>query len=187
MVNPECDFLTLAKNRRTTFEFDDTQISDKDLNYILECARWAASPHNDQPWKLIIIKNKTMIEKLMNLSHYGAFYSSPSMGIAIVLESPFENKKGLLKGKNKEFIDSHKYMAIGSILANVVTAVESIGYNSAIISIEPKEANTLLKVPKGKEALVLIAIGKEKKGAFHKPHERKPLSQITCQEIYEEK
>ena len=47
------DFLSLSKSRRTTYEFSDKSVKDKDLNKILEAARWAPSCANSQPWKFI--------------------------------------------------------------------------------------------------------------------------------------
>lgn len=187
MANPNYDFLSLVRNRKTTFEFDESELPEKDVKYILECARWAASAHNEQPWKLIIIKNKKTIQALIELGAYGAYYGTPKLAIAVVLEEMYSDKKALLKGQNKNYVTSHQYMNIGSIEAYIVLAVEALGYKSAIISMPPEKAGAVLKVPKEKTTLLLIAIGGEKNNAYQKPHVRKQLSEIINYEYYGEK
>src|SRR3989344_2581411 len=80
------DFLTLALNRKTTYEFSERKIKDNSILKILEAARWSPSCSNSQPWHFIIIKNAETIKKLINISSYGGFHTDPSLIIAVVLD-----------------------------------------------------------------------------------------------------
>jgi len=79
-------FESLAKRRKTTYEFSDKKVSDKEINRLIECARWAPSAGNSQPWYFIVVKNPKKITALIDSAYYGAFHNDPPCIIAIVLD-----------------------------------------------------------------------------------------------------
>lgn len=54
----------LIKARRSIRRFKPMKISRKTINEILELARWAPSAHNAQPWRIVVIDDGTVKEKL---------------------------------------------------------------------------------------------------------------------------
>lgn len=64
------DFQELVKFRRSSRWIFSTkkQIPDEDLHKILEAARWAPTPHNRQPYEIIVVKNKDVIKKISEIS-----------------------------------------------------------------------------------------------------------------------
>ncbi len=54
---------TIAK-RRSVRSFEQKQISDEELNLILEAGLQAPSGHNDQPWYFSVIQDKGLIKEL---------------------------------------------------------------------------------------------------------------------------
>lgn len=63
------EFIEAVLKRRTyRGHFTDKPISQKDLDVIIEAARWAPSPFNTQPWDILIItqqKSKDMLADLV--------------------------------------------------------------------------------------------------------------------------
>jgi nitroreductase len=57
----------ILKRRNYRGHFIDRHISQKDLDFIIEAARWATSPFNIQPWQLLIITNQESKDRLANL------------------------------------------------------------------------------------------------------------------------
>lgn len=45
-------------------EFKEDQISDEDIKFLIDCARYAPSGFNIQPWSFLVIKNKEVMQKL---------------------------------------------------------------------------------------------------------------------------
>ncbi|MCP4764121.1 MAG: nitroreductase, partial [archaeon] len=78
------DLLTLMKERRSIRTFKSDPISEENLRKILEAARWCQSGSNKQPWRLIIIRNRKVIEDLTKIAIYGKFINQVSIVIAIV-------------------------------------------------------------------------------------------------------
>ena len=63
------DYQELVKFRRSSRWTFSTkkQIPDEDLNKILEAARWAPTPHNRQPYEIIVVKNKEIMKELSEI------------------------------------------------------------------------------------------------------------------------
>ena len=53
-------------NRRSIRDFKEEQISDEDLNIILECGRYAPSGMNRQSYAFVAIQNEDMMHELVN-------------------------------------------------------------------------------------------------------------------------
>lgn len=62
------DFLNLVQSRRSIRGFDKTQdVSDEAIQYIINCARWAPSGGNGQPWEFLVIRDETMRNRIADL------------------------------------------------------------------------------------------------------------------------
>ena len=62
------EFMETVLKRRTYREhFTDKPISQQDLDLIIEAARWAPSPFNTQPWKILIVTEQEGKNKLAEL------------------------------------------------------------------------------------------------------------------------
>lgn len=61
------NFLNLVKMRRRIRNFIPDPIVDEYVEKIIEAARWAPSGGNYQPWEFIIIKNKDVKDKIVNI------------------------------------------------------------------------------------------------------------------------
>lgn len=61
------EILTTIKQRRSIRKFKDISISKKHINEILNCGRLAPSAKNRQPWKFLVITNKSKINDIANL------------------------------------------------------------------------------------------------------------------------
>jgi nitroreductase len=58
-------FLELVKERRTIRRFKPGPIPDEYVEKIIEAARWAPSGYNSQPWEFVVLKDKKIIETIM--------------------------------------------------------------------------------------------------------------------------
>lgn len=62
------EFMEAVLKRRTYREhFTDKPISQKDLDVIVEAARWAPSPFNTQPWEILIVTQQKSKNTLADL------------------------------------------------------------------------------------------------------------------------
>lgn len=52
------DFLELTKKRFSARSYKSDEVEEEKLNYIIECARFAPSAVNYQPWHFLIVKSE---------------------------------------------------------------------------------------------------------------------------------
>ncbi|MHA1143315.1 MAG: nitroreductase family protein [Candidatus Helarchaeota archaeon] len=78
--------LDVVKKRKSVRKFTDQDVSDEDLNAVLEAARLAPSGTNKQPWHFIIIKNKETQKKIASLLPWGTFIKKAPIAIAILVQ-----------------------------------------------------------------------------------------------------
>ncbi|MHA1380101.1 MAG: nitroreductase family protein [Candidatus Helarchaeota archaeon] len=62
------DFQDLVKFRRSSrWIFTNKTIPDSEMKKILEAARFAPTPHNSQPFEIIVVKDKDIIKQLSEI------------------------------------------------------------------------------------------------------------------------
>ena len=178
------NFLELAKARKTTYEFTDEKVSDKDLNLILEAGNWAPSCTNTQPWHFIIVKDKKRISELMMTANYGDFHVDPSMIIVLVLLSDRCPGEGYscFRGKDSMVYDS--FMGVGMVCLNMALQARYLGVDSCIVTPTQKTVKKLLKIRKSDAVPLLLGLGYQDPKAVQKARVRRPLSKVLSSEIF---
>ena len=58
------DIIEIIKTRRSVREYKEDQIPDEDIEFLIDCARYAPSGFNMQPWSFLVIKNKDVMRKI---------------------------------------------------------------------------------------------------------------------------
>ncbi|MGB8218407.1 MAG: nitroreductase family protein [Candidatus Methanoperedens sp.] len=58
------DIIEIIKTRRSVREYKEDQIPDEDIKFLIDCARYAPSGFNTQPWSFLVIKNKDVMRKI---------------------------------------------------------------------------------------------------------------------------
>ena len=77
------DILECIKTRRSIRGYTDQSIAPDILDKLIESAIWAPSGKNGQPWKFCIVQNKTLINKISNLSVHGKWMKTAPCFIAV--------------------------------------------------------------------------------------------------------
>ena len=166
MIN---ETLTIIRQRRSIRQFEARQISDTELNAILEAALFAPTEMNQQKWHFAVVQSKSALEKMDRITRENKLNSN----IAFVV-------------KNAEQDDYHTYyraptvmivsgdkqaksiqIDCGAAAQNIVLAAESLGIGSCIItsagflfaSTNGRKMKKELGIPKGYEHICSIALG----------------------------
>lgn len=166
------DFLQLAMSRQSDRTYDkERPVEPEKLERILEAGRLAPSACNAQPWKMVVITDQELAQKVGKAAAglgMNKFAKDAPVHILVVEESA--NITSLLGGKlkNKHF----PLIDIGILAAHIVLAAESEGLGSCILGwLDEKEIKRLTGVPDSKRLLLDIIIGypvKEKRKKIRK-------------------
>jgi len=178
------DFLSLAKSRKTTYEFEESSVSDKAVGKILEAGRWAPSCTNTQSWHFIVIKDKKNINNLVMTANYGDFHTDPSLIIALVLVKKLCPDKNFSCFKGHDSFVHDSFMCVGMAALNMILEARDLDIDSCLLTPSQKEVKSLLKVKKEDAVPLLVGLGRQRKGAFQKKRERKELKDIVSYEVF---
>jgi nitroreductase len=61
------DIIEIIKTRRSVREYKEEAIPDKDIEFLIDCARFAPTGFNIQPWKFMVVKNKDTKRKISEM------------------------------------------------------------------------------------------------------------------------
>jgi nitroreductase len=79
----------LVKTRRSIRSFKTDSIPDEDVDKIIEVARWAPSGANSQPWEFIVLKDKAIKDRVVEIvKEYGECSRKVELTRAVDLQFP---------------------------------------------------------------------------------------------------
>ncbi len=138
------DGTAFLRSLRAVRRFSHESIPDGVLRDILEVARWTGSSKNSEPWELVVIRDRTVLEELSQLGQYAGHLAGAQAGIALVMEagSAFDG---------------------GRLAQNIMLAAWAHGVGSCIASLYPEEhrqrARDVLGVPDERTLDTVISLG----------------------------
>jgi nitroreductase len=78
--------IAFLRNLRATRQLRPDPLPDAVLHDILEVARWSGSAGNRQPWELVVVRDRAMLERLARIEGANAGHlANAAAGIAIVI------------------------------------------------------------------------------------------------------
>jgi len=200
------NLLDIIKDRRSVKEYSSREVSKEVLFRILEAGRWAPSAHNAQPWRIILIRDSALKQKLAeemasrwneDMSKNGIperhresliktsverFGNAPVLIVAfLTMESMDEYPDA--RRKKIEYV-----MAVQSVAAaieNMLLAAHDEGLGSCWFCAPlfcPDVVRKTLKIPKHVYPQALITLGYPANKP--NPPPRKPLEEIVHQDCW---
>jgi nitroreductase len=140
------EIFRLIKTRRSIRKFTDEPISDDFMNQIIETGIWAPSGRNNQPWKFAVIKDKTLKEKISELTHYTKIILSAHALIAVFLDN------ALSYDRTKDV------MAVGACIQNMLLFIHANGLGAVWLGEILKNKDKVLELVEGSQDLELMAV-----------------------------
>lgn len=131
-MNETNETLEIIKSRRTCRQFLDKQITEEELNYVLEAGLYAPSGLNRQSPKFIVVQDKEVIVELskINTQIWGkgddGFYKAPTVIVVLSCE---------------KILHTYQLDAMCCV-QNMLIAAESIGLGAGCISRAKQEFET---------------------------------------------
>jgi nitroreductase len=165
------DVFEAILGRRSVRKFiKDKPVEEKKLQKILEACRASPSAHNNQPWDLIIIKDKEVLNEIGKQAANANFLTKAPLAVAIVTDPS---------------ASPNWHMVDGALLAqNFALAAHALGLGTCWVgtSMNRDRAKELLNIPKDKNLLTILPLGYPK-GRIP-PTSRKPLKDLIHYEKY---
>lgn len=138
------------RSRRSVRKYRNEPVTDQLINEILEAGRWAPSGMNNQPWRFVVIKDKTFKIKLSTMTNYSGIVSGSDFCVAVFYNSPagYHREKDL--------------MSIGACIQNMLLYAHHLGIGSVWLGeiLKNKDKiSEILGINQSNEFMALIAFG----------------------------
>ena len=140
------EFLDLIKARYSVRKYKSEPIEEEKINIILEAARLAPTAHNQQPFKLIVVKTEGNEENLKRIYPANFFVEAPIIICACaILEEGWKRDDG----KNYTEVDT------SIVMDHLILAATNLGLGTCWIGkFDLKAAREVLNIPENVLPLV---------------------------------
>jgi nitroreductase len=172
------DVMQAIKGRRSIRKYKPDPVSDKDVETVLEAARWAPSWTNNQCWRFVVIRDAELKEKQAAT----AVRNAP----VVIVACAVLGRSGYYKGQIRT--DKGDWFMFDTALAmqNLTLAAHAMGLGTVHIGLfDAKEVARILDVPEGVAVVEMTPLGYPDEEPT--APRRKELADIVFQEKYGKK
>jgi 5,6-dimethylbenzimidazole synthase len=184
------DFFKIIVERRSCREFKKDPVPDKDIQQIVEAARWAPSSANSQPWDVIVVKNpetKTQIQESVKrviakikelrdfpfLRTFTARYMLEAPVQLVVCSDPRFKYVSMMHGVDEDVEQFAMWGSVSMAIQNMLLTAQALGLGSVVFTnFYPSEVKEILSVPDPLKIICILPIGYAA-GTKNPPHRRK--------------
>jgi nitroreductase len=159
------DFAGIIQRRRSVREFSKQAISRKELEKIVDAARFAPTARNVQPWEFVVVTDHAVLLKVAALADNGKFIADAAACIAV-------------------FCSDTKYYLEDGVAAteNILLMATALGIGSCWVAGDKKPycstVADLLHVPSTYKLVSLIALGYPQDKDALRPAEKRTLQEL---------
>ena len=161
------DVIECLKTRLTVRRFTDDPVPDEVVERLLRAVQWAPSSRNQQPWHLVVIRDRDTLAELGRTAQSGKFLADAPLAIAIAMENA-----------DTPWLDA------GRALQQMEIAAWAEGLGTCFVGLPTAEqvgkVKELLRLPDSFELITVLPFGyRAEKNAGRGKRSRKPLSQMA--------
>jgi len=133
--------------RRSIRKYKNKDIPEDDMKTILKSAMHAPIPYEGRTWKLLVVEDKNLIDRIAEISGKQEWVRESNKLILGIITPARGEKKW-------------KTVDVTITLENIVMMAEALGYGSCWVGyFKEKRLKELLKIPPDHQVLAYITIG----------------------------
>jgi len=178
------ELMEAIKTRRSVRNFEPKDVTDEQVNQILEAVQWSQSWANTQCWEVIVVRNPETKAKLQETlpKTNPAFKAMTEAPVIFVLCGKLQ-ASGYYKGQVTTKFGDWFMFDIGIAAQSLCLRVHDLGLGGVIVGLfDHNKAKEVLGVPEGYELVVMIPVGYPAK--VPSAPKRKEISEFTHHENF---
>lgn len=149
------DIFDLFKLRRSIRSFTSENISDKEIEKILEAARWAPSAGNIQPWEFIIVRKPEIKKEIARAALNQTFIEEAPV---VIVACADESKSGRIYGNRGATL--YCIQDTAAAIENMLLAICALGLGACWVgAFHEDEIKRILKIPRGLRPVAIVPVG----------------------------
>lgn len=148
--------------RRSVRKFTDDMVTDDELRQIFEAVRWSPSWANTQPWEFIVVRDKSLIEKITGtyVEKNPAAKCSRTAS-ALIVACAKTGISGCYGGKEVTAIKNWEMFDLGIAVQTLCLKAHELGLGTVVVGYMDHEVcKKLLTVPEDRKVVAVIPIGR---------------------------
>ena len=173
------EVLEAIKTRRSIRKYKTTPVDDKTLELILEAARWAPSWGNTQCWRLIVVSDDDIKNRLADtLNATNTAMDAIRQAPLLIVACAELGKSGFSDGELATDKGDWFMFDVALAMQNLVLAAHSLGLATVHVgSFDAKKAADIVELPQGYCVVEMTPLGYPDQ--VRDPRPRKELSEIV--------
>ena len=177
------DIFEAINQRRSIRSYTREEVSEDQINTLLEAAIRAPSACNFQTWRFVIVRNPKIVEKLYRAASYG-FQNQPFVKQAPVIIVVCADLRPYAKTTYPEQgMNLFAIQETAAAVQNLLLAACALGLGACWVGLLEEElVIETLNIPKGVRPVALVPLGHTNSKA--KPTRRKSLEEVVFYESF---
>ncbi len=172
------DLFEAIRSRRSVRAFTKEDVSEEEVEKLIDGARWAPSAGNIQPWEFIVVRKPEIKRRLSTAALDQTFIEEAPVVIVVCA-----NQMRSGRGYGARGIHLYCLQDTAAAIQNMLLAACALGLATCWVgAFREEEAKKALNLPGGVRPVAIIPVGH----AAEKPMARlrRPLSEIIHYETY---
>jgi len=172
------DLFEAIRTRRSIRAFTREEVSEEEIEKILDAARWAPSAGNIQPWIFVIVRNPEIKRRLAQAALNQFFIAEAPLVIVACADQERSRMRYGSRGA-----DLYCIQDTAAAVQNILLASHALGLGACWVgAFNEEEVRRILRIPKGVRPVAIVPIGHP----AEKPRDifKRPLSQIIRRETF---
>ena len=197
------NLLEIMEHRRSVRVYKTGKVTDKQLNMILEAARWAPSGANTQPWEFVVTRDRKKMRKVREIYsnewrqrkkedpvHYKGLKKDYVGDVSVLVLACGDARTKQVYLTTRQPSDREKLFqaSIANSVQQMMLAAASMNLGTVWVSVREEvepQLRELFKVPDELRLLWVMPIGHASSWPKAKP--RRPITAFTHYEVYDQK
>src|SRR6266478_1268048 len=195
--------LQIIKKRRSVRVYKAGKVSDKQLEAILEAARWAPSGANTQPWEFVVTRDRNKMKRVREIYdnewrqrkredpvNYKGLKKDYVGDVSVIVLACGDPRTNAVYLTTRQQADREKLFqaSMANAVQQMMLAAASMNLGTVWVSVREEvepELRKLFRVPEPLRLLWVVPIGHARSWPKAKPRRR--VSDFTHREIYDPK
>ena len=149
------DVFEAIKERRSIRAYTAEKVSDKDVERLIDAARWAPSAGNIQPWEFVVVKEGETKRRLSDAALNQTFIETAPVVIVVCADLNRSSMGYGSRGKNL-----YSLQDTAAATENILLAAQELGLATCWVgAFRDKEVAKAVKAPKNMKPVAIVPVG----------------------------
>lgn len=172
------DLFEAIKNRRSVRAFTQEDVSEEEVEKLIDAARWAPSAGNIQPWEFIVVR-KPEIKRRLSVAALHQNFIEEAPVVIVVCANQIRSGRGY----GARGVHLYSLQDTAAATQNMLLAAHALGLATCWVgAFREEETKRALDLPDGVRPVAIIPVGHPSRKPMARP--RRPLNEIIHYETY---